>query len=435
MRLRSPAARIVHALATLTAVVLCGVLLCYVLPCVLLMRADALTEADGWRAQLNWLIPCGWLILLGLGVGAVWKRISWWCLSTVLLLGTTAALYFWWDSGRMAALPDLGPARDAEDPGWRTVGWLLRDHPQSRLEEIGRSEALLETVRLPVQRDEWRDYVEANRAAIEQAWEADTVGREWVSALCAHPPTGIHALRYEEPILAFMPIRNSYSVRAAHAYGLALAGHRDEAAELVLAEGIAMQHLSRCEASLVHQMIAVVVQRETIKLLGAILDLGPVSEASVGRIRDYLSSVSTIGTVFRLGFLGDYHYSRSVDCGGRALRSENEKLLFATLGLDEPLLLLQCRIFGIRLLVLPATWSRDYLEFLELVCQLASDHELGQLDQLAKSAERRWTIRNAAGTHMIGGSAPDFAKIARNVWMAEDARVQLLLRIENQLDD
>ena len=421
-----------HAGAVLGWVSTAGLLLGYVAPCVLLLRSNA---GEGFWFGLgelaSWPIGLVWLLLAGAGGVAVWRRLRWSVVVTALAVNLAVMGWLRWDSAEPCPLPELGPRRDETDPRWDTVAWMMDKHPKSRTGEARlKSDAAL-AVRLPAERAAWAEHVRAHRQAIVDAWEADSLGREWIDELCRRPPQGVHLNRHDDPMLSFQRVRASLHVRMAYAYMRATEGARDDAIRLVLPELIAWQHLQRCEAMLVHQMIAVVILKEGMKTIDGILDLGAVDPATLREVGAVLEAACPLNEVFRLSFLGDYDYSRSfAGALDRNLTEIESRILLGTLGLDSPVLIFQSRLFGYSWLVQKDRWQYEYLAAMSRVVSLAAARELEPLKREREAAERRWAIRNALGVRFMGMAMPAFAKMAEQIWVAEDARVALRQRVD-----
>ncbi|MBK8478738.1 MAG: hypothetical protein IPL39_21385 [Opitutaceae bacterium] len=339
-------------------------------------------------------------------------------------------VYLRWDPEQHSPLPYLGQQRDEADPRWDTLAWMMDKHPKSRIGEARLRPDAAMAIRLPTERSAWPEHVRTHRQAILDAWEADALGREWIETISRRPPVGVHVYRYEEPILSFRQTRASLFARTAYAFLLADEGRRDEAIRLVLPELVAWQNLQRCEAMLVHQMIAMVMIKESMKTIDAILDLGAIDPATRATLRETLEKACPIGEVFRFGFLGDYWYSRSFDAVlDRGMTVEESKLFFGTVGLDSGPIVFVGRRWGLSLLVQQQSWRAEYLGALSRFTALATARDLTTLAREESGAERRWAIKNALGVRLIGVGLPAFTKVVNYVWTEEDARLALLRRV------
>ncbi len=424
--------RLLHGDGVLAWFLTTGLLLGYVAPCVLALRASAGAGLwfGGGAGFPSWPVVAVWLVLAALGGLAVWRRLRWSVVLGALAINGAALVYLRWDVVTPCPLPDLGPLRDEADPRWDTVAWMMDKHPKSRTSEARLKSDVALALRLPAERAAWAEHVGAHRQEIGDAWRTDTLGREWIDELCRRPPQGVHLYRQEDPVLSFQPVRASLHVRMAYAYLRATEGERDEAIRLVLSELIAWQNLQRCEAMLVHQMIAVVVFKEAMKTIEGILDLGAVERATLQEIQRVLDEACPLGEVFRLGFLGDYGYSRSFSGAlDRNLTKEESRILLETVGLDTPVLVFQSRLFGYSWLVQKSRWQHEYLAAMSRVVSLAAARELETLKRESEEAEQRWAIKNALGVRFMGMAMPAFAKVAENIWVMEDLRVALRKRV------
>lgn len=424
--------RVLHSLTVVGWVITSGVLLCYVAPCVLINRAMVVEGAwTGWRTLPEWSFWGLWLLLLGIGVLAVWRYLWWVFLILACMLNIAALAYLRLDFVPMTSEPALGPLADEGESTRETLAWMMEKHPKSRITEIRLQSDVALAIRLPVDRREWLDHVRAHRQLILDAWESDALGREWTEVLSQPTPAAIHLYRHDAPMLSFQCTRSSLYARTAYAYLIAVEGKRDDALKIVLPELLAWQHLQRSEGMLVHQMIAAVMIKESMKTIDAILDLGPASPTTLEAVRGALENACPIGDVFRIGFIGDYFYSCSYDdFVSRRLTNEEAKIFLGTLGLDANALVFQSRLFGFSLLMPGRTWRSGYLDALKRVVSLAVVRDLETLDRMGADAARRWTIKNSLGVRFTGMALPAFAKISKHIWDIEDARVSLLNRVE-----
>lgn len=407
-----------------------GVLLCYVLPSVLLLRATAEVRDDSWQEQLEWAVPAGWGLLLLLGIYAVLRKIGWRPL--LWIVGCAAGLALWLvvDITPAPPLPELGTLRVAGDPGWEVVAWMVKDHPASRLADADEMLRRSTEVRLPSGRELWPDHVRDNREKIIEAWAADRGGREWTARLVAQPPQGIHVLKDQEPMLSFSRVRASQHVRAAYAYLIASEGNRNGAIQLLIKQQKAWSGIQRLEASLMNQMIAVVMLKDSQNACSAILDLGGVDVGMQTELSNVLETLLPAPEVCRLGILGDYHFTRSVgedwDLG---LAEAGIDMTGESLGFDSPVLKQQARVFGLRWVWLRRESSKVYLAALTEVYRLAAARDLARAEQFANEADSTWSVRNAIGTRLSGMALPAFAKISKNIWEADDRRRELISRL------
>lgn len=425
--------RLFHAGGVLGWVITAGVLLGYVAPCVLALRASVGAElwSGGGDDLPSWPVVLVWLVLAVVGGVAIRKRLRWQVVLGALAINVATMGYLRWDVVAPCPLPVLGPLRDEADPHWDTVAWMMDKHPKSRTSEARLKPDVAMAIRLPSDRAAWAEHVRAHRQEILDAWEADSLGREWIDELCRRPPQGVHFSRHDDPMLSFQRVRASLHARMAYTYLRATEGERDEAVRLVLPELVAWQNLQRCEAMLVHQMIAVVIRNEAMKTINGILDIGTVESATLQEIRSALDGACPVGEVFRFGFLGDYCYSRSFSGAlDRNLTEDESRILLGTLGLDSPVLILQSRLFGYSWLVQKAHWQREYLTAMLRVVSLAAARDLQTLKRESEEADRRWAIKNALGVRLMGMAMPAFSKVADNIWVMEDARVALRKRVD-----
>lgn len=434
MRFNLRLERVLHVGAVLGWTITAGLLLGYVAPCVWVLRVNLGTDLLFGRGEHLpvWLIVAVWLVVAAAGGVAIWRRLRWALVLGALAVNLAAMVYLRWDATEPCPLPELGQLRDEADLRWDTLAWMMEKHPKSRTgEALLKPDAAL-AIRLPSERDAWAEHVRTHRQAIIDAWEADALGREWIDELCRCPPQGIHLYRHDDPMLSFMRVRASLHARMSFAYLRATEGDRDEAIRLVLPELIAWQHLQRCEAMLVHQMMAVVMIKESLKTIAGILDLGAVEMVTVAELRDALNSSLPLGEVFRLGFLGDYVYSRSFETDlDSAMTQEGSKLFLGMLGLDDAPLVFQSRVFGFKWLLQKERWRHEYLAAMTRVVSLATARDLVTLKQESDAADHRWAVRNALGVRFMGMAMPAFAKVAEQIWVMEDARVALRQRVNS----
>jgi len=383
---------------------------------------DAVQEVLGWAKYFTWGYWIFAIILLGLGVYAVVKKLNWRILLSGLLIVSGGILYLRWD-GEAPLQDRLAPRTTTADAGFRVALWLVKDSEFSRLGEKGILPVSAAELRLPAERKDWPEHVRKHREEIMLAWEQDVLVREWTDAINATPPVGVWPQEGSDPMLSFQPIRASVCVRAARAYALALDGQRDEAACSLLPMISAWYHIQQTGPNPVNEMIANVALKQAYSVLEEILKLGSLSAETRTSLGAVLRQAPEVRLVFRNLFLGEYYsMARAVDTGLEG-------------GLQE--MLKQDKqngnwmdLIGPNLIGSANQTKRQLMKHLEQSSQLASTRQLEQLSEIGKAQSSFWQIKNPAGISLLDMAKVNYAKVADNIWKVEDQRVALLQQLE-----
>jgi hypothetical protein len=382
---------------------------------------DKIQDYLVWAKYFSWGYWMIAALLLGLGVYAVAKKLCWKILLPGLLLVSSGLFYLRWE-GEPPQQADLGLRVTEADERYRIVMWMAKDSPYSRVSELCISSTAATYLRLPAETKDWSAYIEKYRDEILQAWEKDLLGREWVDAINAHPPAGVWPLRtFSDPLLQFLPIRASSSVRTARAYALALDGHRDEAFSLLVPLISVWQHLQRTGPGLVNGMIANVVLKNCYITSEEILKLGDISNETKTVLAETLNSAPTMRQVVRNGILGEYESMAGAVDAAQTMYSQqnltqNQKLSLVSWYMPH-------------LVSSPNLTKREIMHSLQRPCELAVARQLERLKAFEK-AKPSWSLKNPAGMALLNMGTPSLAKVVEHWWQVEDLRLELLKQLE-----
>lgn len=156
---------------------------------------------------------CLALVVLILAGCAIFWYVRWRWISIVgaLVLGGLGCLAY---DPSPVPQADLGPRVGTDDLGYQTIMWMAESSPYSRIAETGilNSNAIT-TFLLPVNGDDWEEFVRKNRELIVRAWNEDKLGRAWIDAINANPPRGVWPQGFNAPIITYKPMRAVCNVR------------------------------------------------------------------------------------------------------------------------------------------------------------------------------------------------------------------------------
>jgi hypothetical protein len=422
--------RILHAVAVMALVAVLSLLASILLLTFLIQHGPS--ASPKWFNVLflgPWILL---LVLIGLGVLAIVKKLSWKILLPGLLVVIGVLLYLRWDREE-PKLADLGPRVTASDEGYRVVMWMAKDSPFSRLSQAGLLPTNAADLRLPTESKDWPEHIRRHRDEIMRAWDQDVLGREWIDAINAHPPAGVWPQGSNDPLIQFRPIRASTCVRAARAYALAMDGNRDEAIRSLIPMISAWQHVQQTGPCLLNAMIACVVLKQGYSVAGEILKLGDVSIETKAMLAETLSRAPAIQQTFRNAILGEQDFIKGV-----LMRVEDTATLPEGENVLEPAFesrpsggvpsrfMTRCRVE----FLFNRNWTeREHVDRLQRVCAYAEARQLEQLRKIEKAKPAQWVFKNPVGTTLLNMATPAFAKVAENFWKVEDQRQELLKQL------
>jgi hypothetical protein len=366
-----------------------------------------------------------WFVPFLIGGILAWRRVSYrWMLPAMIVILVGLGYFAYDDPGRPAA-PVLGPLIAGDDPGYLTYRWMLKDVPDSRIDQLHSD--LKSLPRFPAKPEEWAVFLAQNRPQIESAWDNDTLGRTWIETV-AEMKTGAYfsSGKSDSPLLAFSPLRFSVQTRWAKAGLLSLDGNHDEGALTLLPILGASHQLQRSAATLVEQMVAVVFIKGTQERLRLIVETGKLSPETRTRALETLESAPPLSLVFKNMFVGEQLYARGTFEKVGAAMDENvtmlarESKLGATPGWLHPL------IFN------PHRTEREYGEILN-ACQTTATRrattKAPKTDRGIDEEMSAWSLKNPVGRALHSLALPAFSKVIENTWIAEDQRMALIRKL------
>jgi hypothetical protein len=273
----------------------------------------------------------------------------------------------------------------------------------------------------------WREAITSHRAEIEAHWAGLTAERAWWAQLGAFDRIGdLMPARFDGEIPSFQVFRTISQHGLAIASLEALDGHGDEAIDTllpVLEVGRKLQPYSR---SLVRDMIAVVIERNSLDTAAFILDNNTVSPAARARLAAALQGGDAeagarhlFSTEYALN-LGAMGSSRVGDIMASMGSLEKHPWLIRGLNAVSPFLYTPHRTFN-QIGDLYSNWQ-----------DIAAHRQLDQLDIRWKAfldEESRPGIRNIFGRWLELEMIPAYVKVSENYWRTQDQRAALLARL------
>jgi hypothetical protein len=419
--------RVLHAAAVvvvgLGAIVAIGVFaLSRVVSLFLVMKGGKSTPASDY--SLNWVLICVAFTLVGCGYG-IYRRIAWRWIALVGS-GVVGALgYLAWDVAPVP-LVDLGPRVSGGDAGYRTIMWMAEKSPYSRLAEAGvLTSEKIKDLTLPSGREAWPEFVQAKRAEILQAWDADKLGKEWFSMINVTPPKGIWPQGFNDPIIDFRSVRAVSNIHRTYAYLLARDGRREEAMAVLLPMVQAMHQLERTSGSLLHGMIATVVLKGSYATLDEILKLGAISPEIRVKVRDELLAAMPVSEVIHHILLGEQAFLRGCL---NSVEPQSIPKLSSGSRLDAWISFVVSSKAGCLLFNRNRTEQMG-LKALEEITALAAAREFDGLKAWRPPWYRVSESRNPVGRLLIAMWMPAFTKATEGLWENEDQRLALLKQL------
>jgi hypothetical protein len=374
-----------------------------------------------------WLfVPLGGLALsIAAAIVAIIIRIRWRWLG---LAAAILALVFGWfahDDPAPPPLPDLGLRVGTDDPGYRTVMWLSETSPYSRLRETGAPASGSKDLWLPSAPENWADHVQKHGAGIVETWNANEVGRAWITALDEHPPGGVWSEAAKEPILAFQPLRETVLIGAAQAFEMALNGEPDQGLQVLVPLIRATHNLQRTGGCLIHQMIANVAVRQCYRVADAIVARGGISDSSRAALRSALETAPPLSVVIRNAILGDQTVVH--DVFERLRHGE-----YLPTGRDPSSLDRSIQVgmilFG-KYTFNPNRTERLIASWYEQISAIGIARDSRALDTWLPDWGNSSQLKNPAGRLLCSSIIPAFKKPLKNMWEAEDQRLALLQKL------
>jgi hypothetical protein len=369
------------------------------------------------------------VLLVFLLLGAAWairRRISYGILLPVFGVSAPLVAYLAYDDPSRPAAPELGRIAAADSKNFIAYRSLVRNGANSQ------AAALPKRPELPPvatgQKSEWLELANQHRAAVDAAWAADEFGRKWIDAMAETAPDGIYPpFGQALNVLDFQAARHIAQTRWAYAQLLMHDRRGDEAARVLLPQLRAHYHLQRGAATLVEQMIAVVVLKGTYQRLEMLADSGNLSPEVRASVANALREAPELPDTFRNAFLGEQMFARHYveDMTWDAARAV--KSVASKDGARLPAIPVLSRLF-----YNPHRSEREYVEFLNEVCQLAQQRQLAAADEKMRQMSARLgrqSFKNPVGKMLMEMSLPAFSKTCEAAWAMEDQRVALLQRL------
>jgi hypothetical protein len=375
-----------------------------------------------------------WLYALGLGAFAVFvlglvaiiARARWQWLTAAAAIVVLGLLFLAHD-GEPPLPADLGVRVGADDPGYQTIMWLSEKSPYSRLKEAGALEWTDRDFYWPSDSAVWAEHVARNREKIFKAWEKDRIGREWVQAINAQPPKGVWSVGLSAPVLDFKAFRSVLGVRLARSYMLAQDGQQTEALECVAELMRALYVIERTNSGLLHSMIATIALKQCYAVTGAIVALGPISDADRQKLLITLKNAPAAREVIRRAILGEQDFIHDV--------IETQRYKHGS-GISE--------IKGGRWVELAMRWGgrwvflnrndseRQLVWKLNRVAELAEARDVEKLKATAGEWNYGSPFKNPAGRLLSFMMMPSYLNTVENHWKTEDQRLALIARLEGR---
>lgn len=279
----------------------------------------------------------------------------------------------------------------------------------------------------PTDAAKWREFITANRAALEADWAALAPERSWLAELAAFDRIGdLTVASISAPIIRFAVWRQLSQRAAAHASLLALDGHGDEAIDSLLPLLEVSRKLEPFSRTLVRTMIARVAQRLALDAASFVLDTATVSPEARARLAAALGNVNAAAGVRRVVLM---EYAAFVP-------------LFATMRLGDiradrpaPALIRHPLNAFSALFFNPNATANRYGAYSFELAALAEKRDLAGFAARQKEFNQLFgtptTLKNPGGRVLLAMFIPAYDKIVQNYWETEDRRAALAARLQS----
>lgn len=382
----------------------------------------------------TWLPGTLILLLLLLGVYAVWKKIRLFESAVSVGLGAAVLLcgvvYLAWDDPALThplTLQELvpAPATDAEASYQATLAFTkIGDQPAPRTQPNPRHHLKHSPVDKP---DEWAKEIAAGRDKVGENFAAMAPAREWLAELDRFAEIGdMPGTDLGAPIINYSVFRQAGIALCDEAAALAQEGRGDDALELLRLLASVAVKLERHARSDMRILIAVNALRRTFATADHVLSTTPVSPEKKSEFAAAVAGRDAALIRHRLAWL-NYTMVTQVFLkhpdnvlGGIIMDGGVDRFWARVLSWTRPLTVLPRNTSN-----LLAEFSQAIERVLEnpAVVNIASDGPL--LYKRLQSA----SPRNFGGRSLILIVAPSYKKLAENLRATEEARRALLSKL------
>jgi hypothetical protein len=258
-------------------------------------------------------------------------------------------------------------------------------------------------------------YALAHRAEVDALWADIAPLRAWFDELASQAALADLTRDFDEPQLAFTPLRVFADGASAHALLLALDGRRDEAVEILLPVLAAARKLEPRARTLARRMYAISLQRTALSALRFVVEQGPLGETARTRLQAALAPTQDRADQARLLILCEYPITAGSLCR------------FPPGETSPPSLLTQ---FLSRFFYHPVATANAYGDHLQALADAAAARDFASMEAHARElAQNRRPGKNYSGRLLLALVAPDHATIVASFWSVEDERAALLARL------
>ncbi len=371
------------------------------------------------------------MLFLPLGL-TIWAARRRWLTWPVLLAGTAvvAPVLIWlaWDDPAVRqpiTIEEFSPAFPGAEESYAVLMQYSKATPSAEAKAFAAKPAiyLIETPRHP---EKWVEYVAANRAKIEQEWEALAPQRRWFEELSKFDRIGdLTPSDYSANIITFGVWRTLSKCACAKATLLALDGNGDEAVAILAQQLGVSRRLQRSSRVLVRTMIGVTVERMDLETLAIVMAKAPLSAASKARLEVALGREDA-GLLARRLLLTEY-----VLFSPQLLRL---KLGDFVAQIQRPLTWLRHPLNFVSALFLnPVATMNLYGERARTLADLAEARKLGEFavksQEFSDRAFRTVGFKNVGGRLMLSLMTPAYTKMLETHWQTADLRQALRAKL------
>lgn len=356
------------------------------------------------------LVPAAVLVL------ALFKR---WLARRTLGLGLvlTAVACGWlaWDErpGPRPALDQLWPAVAGDEQSYAVLMQYSKRSPSPEMNAFAAAKLSPWSAAQPGDPAKWREFVTAQRAAIEADWATLAPQRHWFAEVAAFDRlSDLTPPRSDADIITVQVWRALFQRGCAIATLQALDGRGDEALATLLPFVHVSRRLQPASRTLVRTMIGIAMEKMTLQTAAFILEHSTTSPASRAEFARALEPEQAPALARRLVLLEAPFVASTLD----SMRSKAGDLIKHPFSALSPLLMN------------PSATENVYYAHMHRLAAYAEARDLEAFSRQATTFEAsmaRPRLKNILGCHLLRIIPPSFEKLLATHWQVFDLRAKL----------
>jgi hypothetical protein len=388
--------------------------MCGLIPTLILGIALTATTYPTPPSWVGPLIDGAGVLLVATGAIFGWSITApYWVTASSVAVWTSIFLYLGHDESPTDgfALPEPS-SREVE--AYDLLLWLSKEGtPQSRVSELNPVAQDDLFASLPSDDTELQAHVRQHAVSIRAAWEADTLGREWIERMARAGAIAEPSSAPEAPIVDFRPTRKVINLRLAYALLLAEEGDT-EGAYNTLAPTVRFAHQLSAARILVHAMIGTVVTKQTYRVMR--ITMPQLSTRQRHMAAALLDEVQPVHARIYSVFAGDIAFARA--CLLNVDWSKDTGI--------QSIIVKRLQVW--RLFFHPERTLNKQRALYELMLPSVLDKDFEKADSYARAfVTGPFPRRNLLGTLTQRMMLPALDKMFREIWRVEDQRSALVM--------